>query len=250
MNDFSENEKINFTEMPELEQWVLHRVSVLSEKIQENTEKFNLHDIYLDIHNFCTIDLSAFYFDIRKDTLYCENPSSVERKSCRTVMDILFQSLTTWLAPIICFTAEEAWQSRYGDKENSVHLQTYFQAKKEWKNSQIGKKWSEIRELRSVVTSSIEEKRKEGVLGSSLQAKVLIEANEDTVKVLQNVNLPEIFICSDVQMDLNKNLSETKIKVKVDLASGGKCMRCWKVVPEVKDNIEICNRCKRVLELN
>ena len=250
LNDFSENEKINYTEMPELEQWVLHRVSELSERIQENTEKFNLHDIYLDIHNFCTIDLSAFYFDIRKDTLYCENPSSAERKSCRTVMDILFQSLTTWLAPIICFTAEEAWQSRYRDQENSVHLQTYFQAKKEWKNSQIGKKWSEIRELRSVVTSSIEEKRKEGMLGSSLQAKVLIEANENTVKVLQNVNLPEIFICSDVQMDLNKNLSETKIKVKVDLASGGKCMRCWKVVPEVKDNIEVCNRCKSVLELN
>ena len=250
LNDFSENEKINFTEMPELEQWVLHRVSELSEKIQENTEKFNLHDIYLDIHNFCTIDLSAFYFDIRKDTLYCENPSSAERKSCRTVMDILFQSLTTWLAPIICFTAEEAWQSRYGDQENSVHLQTYFQAKKGWKNSQIGKKWSEVRELRSVVTSSIEEKRKEGVLGSSLQAKVLIEANEDSYNVLQDLNLPDIFICSDVQMDLNKNLSETKINVKVDLASGGKCMRCWKVVPEVKDNIELCNRCKSVLELN
>ena len=129
-------------------------------------------------------------------------------------------------------------------------MQTYFQANKEWKNSQIGKKWSKIRELRSVVTSSIEEKRKEGVLGSSLQAKVLIEANDDTVKVLQNVNLPEIFICSDVQMDLNKNLSETKIKVKIDLASGGKCMRCWKVVPEVKDDIELCNRCKKVLELN
>ena len=165
-------------------------------------------------------------------------------------MDILFQSLTTWLAPIICFTAEEAWQSRYQDQENSVHLQTYFQAKKEWKNSQIGKKWSEIRELRSVVTSSIEEKRKEGVLGSSLQARVLIEANEDSYNVLQGVDLPDIFICSDVQMDLNKNLSKTKIKVKVDLASGGKCMRCWKVVPEVKDNIELCNRCKRVLELN
>ena len=109
-------------------------------------------------------------------------------------MDILFQSLTTWLAPIICFTAEEAWQSRYGDQENSVHLQTYFQAKKEWKNSQIGKKWSEIRELRSVVTSSIEEKRKEGVLGSSLQAKVTIEANKESFKVLQDVNLSEIWI--------------------------------------------------------
>ena len=162
-------------------------------------------------------------------------------------MDILFQSLTTWLAPIICFTAEEAWQSRYKDKENSVHLQTYFQAKKDWKDNIVGQKWSEIRELRSVVTSSIEEKRKEGMLGSSLQAKVFIEANEDSFNVLQDVNLPEIFICSDVQMELKKNLSETKVKVKVELASGRKCMRCWKIVPEIKDNTEICNRCSNVL---
>ena len=88
------------------------------------------------------------------------------------------------------------------------------------------------------------------MLGSSLQAKVLIEANENSYNVLQDLNLPDIFICSNVQMDLNQNLSGKKIKVKVDLAYGGKCMRCWKVVPEVKDNIELCNRCKRVLELN
>ena len=100
------------------------------------------------------------------------------------------------------------------------------------------------------MTTSIEEKRKEGILGSSLQAKVLIEANEDSFRVLQEVNLPEIFICSDAQMDLNQNLSETKIKVDVELASGGKCMRCWKIVPEVKNNIDLCNRCTSVLKLN
>ena len=165
-------------------------------------------------------------------------------------MDILFKSLTTWLAPIICFTSEEAWQSRYKDRENSVHLQTYFKGEKNWKNIELGKKWSEIRELRSIVTTSIEEKRKEGILGSSLQAKVLIEANEEACKVLQNVNLSEILISSDVQMDLNQNLSETKIKVKIELASGGKCMRCWKIVPEVKNNIELCNRCTKVLKFN
>ena len=88
------------------------------------------------------------------------------------------------------------------------------------------------------------------MLGSSLQAKVLIEANEDSYKVFQDVNLPEIFICSDVHMNLNKNLSEAKVKVKVELASGGKCMRCWKIVPEVRDNIELCNRCISVLKLN
>ena len=171
LNHFEEGEKIDFNEMPELEQWVLHRVSELSKKIEENTKEFNLHDIYTDIHNFCTIDLSAFYFDIRKDTLYCDELKGKNRRSCRTVMDILFKSLTTWLAPIICFTAEEAWQNRYKDPENSVHLQTYFKSESGWNNETLGNKWTEIRELRSMVTTAIEEKRKDGLLGSSLQAK-------------------------------------------------------------------------------
>ena len=248
LNEFDEKEKIDFTEMPELEKWVLHRVSELSKKIEENTEKFNLHDIYLDIHNFCTIDLSAFYFDIRKDTLYCEELNGNERRSCRTVMDILFQSLTTWLAPIICFTAEEAWQSRYNDKENSVHLQTYYKADKAWENNLIAKKWSEIRELRSVVTTAIEEKRKEGLLGSSLQAKVIIQADENTLDKLSDVNLPDIFICSEVETNINSSKDETNFSVTIELASGGKCQRCWKIVKEVKDENELCNRCSSVLK--
>ena len=225
----------------------MHRVSELSKKIEVNTEKFNLHDIYLDVHNFCTIDLSAFYFDIRKDTLYCEELNGIERRSCRTVMDILFQSLTTWLAPIICFTAEEAWQSRYNDKENSVHLHTYYKADKAWENNLIGKKWSEIRELRSVVTTAIEEKRKEGLLGSSLQAKVIIQADEHTLNKLSDINLPDIFICSEVETNINSSKDETNFSVTIELASGGKCQRCWKIVKEVKDENELCNRCSSVL---
>jgi isoleucyl-tRNA synthetase len=233
--------------MPELEQWVLHRVAELSIKIEENTKKFNLHDIYTDIHNFCAVDLSAFYFDIRKDTLYCEELDGKERRACRTVMDILFNSLTTWLAPILCFTSEEAWQSRYNDPENSVHLQTYYKPEKIWFNQLIGKRWTNIRELRSIVTTAIEEKRKEGLLGSSLQAKVIIHTDENTFNELINLNLPDLFICSDVDMQLNKTKKDI-FDVKVELASGGKCLRCWKVVQEVNDNAEICNRCKSVIK--
>ncbi|MDC0093277.1 isoleucine--tRNA ligase [Alphaproteobacteria bacterium] len=248
LNDFEEGEKIHFNEMPELEQWVLHRVSELSTKIVENTKKFNLHDIYTDIHNFCTIDLSAFYFDIRKDTLYCDELNGRDRRSCRTVMDILFKSLTTWLAPIICFTAEEAWQNRYKDPNNSVHLQTYFKSDPSWHNKILGNKWSEIRELRSVVTTAIEEKRKDGLLGSSLQAKVIINAKESVFKKLQDIDLPEVFICSNVEMNLNNTLKSDNIHVKVELASGGKCLRCWKIVEEVKDDVEICNRCSIIVK--
>ena len=147
--------------MPELEQWVLHRVSELSKKIEENTKKFNLHDIYTDIHNFCTIDLSAFYFDIRKDTLYCDELKGKNRRSCRTVMDILFKSLTTWLAPIICFTAEEAWQNRYKDPENSVHLQTYFKSELVGIMKHLETNGLKSESLGQMVTTAIEEKRKE-----------------------------------------------------------------------------------------
>ena len=248
LNGFERNEEIDFNEMPELEQWVLHRVSELSNKILENTKNFNLHDIYTDIHNFCTIDLSAFYFDIRKDTLYCDELNGKSRRACRTVMDILFKSLTTWLAPIICFTAEEAWQNRYKDPENSVHLQTYFKSNVNWHNEMLGNKWSEIREFRSIVTTAIEEKRKEGLLGSSLQAKVIIGANKNVHEKLKDIDLPELFICSDVEVNLNNQLENNSMNVEVELASGGKCLRCWKVVKEVKDEVEICNRCSIVVK--
>jgi isoleucyl-tRNA synthetase len=248
LNGFEEKEIIDFDEMPELEQWVLHRVAELGKKIEENTEKFNLHDIYTDIHNFCSIDLSAFYFDIRKDTLYCEELNGKERRACRTVMDILFNSLTTWLAPIICFTAEEAWQSRYNDPENSVHLQTYFKPKESWFDQNIATRWTNIREFRSIVTTAIEEKRKDGLLGSSLQAKVIIFTNQNVYDELIDINLSDLFICSDVEININNEIKDNNIDVNIELASGGKCLRCWKVVKEVKDDIEICNRCKSVIK--
>ncbi|MDC0110806.1 isoleucine--tRNA ligase, partial [Alphaproteobacteria bacterium] len=248
LNGFEEKEIIDFDEMPELEQWVLHRVAELGKKIEENTEKFNLHDIYTDIHNFCSIDLSAFYFDIRKDTLYCEELNGKERRACRTVMDILFNSLTTWLAPIICFTAEEAWQSRYNDPENSVHLQTYFKPKESWFDQNIATRWTNIREFRSIVTTAIEEKRKDGLLGSSLQAKVIILTNQNVYNELIDINLSDLFICSGVEININNEIKDNNIDVNIELASGGKCLRCWKVVEEVKDDIEICNRCKSVIK--
>jgi isoleucyl-tRNA synthetase len=163
-------------------------------------------------------------------------------------MDILFNSLTTWLAPIICFTAEEAWQSRYNDPENSVHLQTYFKSKESWFDETIGSRWTNIREFRSIVTTAIEEKRKDGLLGSSLQAKVIIFTNQNVYDELIDINLSDLFICSDVEININNEIKDNNIDVNIELASGGKCLRCWKVVKEVKDDIEICNRCKSVIK--
>ena len=112
----------------------------------------------------------------------------------------------------------------------------------------ISERWLNIREIRSTVTTAIEEKRKEGLLGSSLQAKIIINTNQNTFAKLENLNLPDLFICSEVKINLNNNVREDGVDVKVELATGGKCLRCWKVVQEVKDNVEICNRCKSVLK--
>ena len=111
--------------MPELERWVLHRLWQLDSLVRRTCETYEFHPLFVELHNFCAVDLSAFYFDIRKDTLYCDPADSVERRAARTVLDTLFDCLTAWLAPIACFTAEEAWQARHPDPEDSVHLRLY-----------------------------------------------------------------------------------------------------------------------------
>ena len=124
----------------------------------------------------------------------------------------------------------------------------YFKPKASWFNESIGSRWTNIREFRSIVTTAIEEKRKDGLLGSSLQAKVIIYTNQNVYDELIDINLSDLFICSDVEININNEIKVNSIDVTIELASGGKCLRCWKVVKEVKDDIEICNRCKSVLK--
>ncbi len=246
--NFSEEEKIQYDKMPELEKWVLHRIYELYNKICDHTENYRLNEIYKDIYNFCNIDLSAFYFDIRKDTLYCADFNSVERRSCRTVMDILFNSITTWLAPILCFTSEEAWQNRYKEDNDSVHLNEYKRPEENWMDSKISVKWNKIRDLRMSVNNEIEEKRKVGEIGSSLEAKIKLEVNENFYDFLKKFDLNEIFICSDVSMFLNSKLIDYEVNVFAEKAIGIKCERCWKVLREVNEKTKLCIRCEKVLD--
>src|SRR5262249_3329498 len=150
---------------------------------------------------FMTSELSAFYFDIRKDALYCDPISSVTRKACLTVLDRIFHCLTTWLAPILCFTAEEVWVARFGEDKSSVHLQTFPVVPKEWRDDKLAEKWKKIRAVRRVVTGALEVEREQKRVGSSLEAAPIIHiAEKDLLEALKGIDMAEVCITSDAKV--------------------------------------------------
>ncbi len=144
-------------DMPELEQFVLHRVSELDRLVRRCCNDYDFHTLFTELHNFCAVELSAFSFDIRKDALYCNPVDDPTRRAVRTVLDTLFSCLTAWLAPIICFTAEEAWHTRYPDRtsDDSVHLRLFPDIPETWCNEALADKWQRVRKLRRVVTGAL-----------------------------------------------------------------------------------------------
>ncbi len=178
LDGFSETERVAFEEMPELERWVLHRLTEIDAKIRAAVESYDWTGVYPDLHNFCSVDLSAFYFDIRKDALYCDRPDSLRRRAARTVLDHLHRCLCTWLAPVLCFTAEEAWGARFGE-DTSVHLELFPALPAAWHDDALAAKWETIRSIRRRITVPIEESRKTNEIGSSLQAAVELPLNAD-----------------------------------------------------------------------
>ena len=145
LHGFSETERVPVDEMPELERWVLHRLSEIDTRFRAAVQSYDWTGIYPDLHNFCAVDLSAFYFDIRKDAVYCDRPDSLRRRAARTVLDHLHRFLCTWLAPVLCFTAEEAWTARFGD-DTSVHLEQFPIPPAEWRDDALAAKWETIRD--------------------------------------------------------------------------------------------------------
>jgi isoleucyl-tRNA synthetase len=188
-----------------------------------------------------TSDLSAFYFDIRKDALYCEPISSEMRKACLTVLDHIFRCLTTWLAPILCFTAEEVWLSRFGGGTDSVHLQTFPKIPANWQNSALAEKWEKIRDVRRVVTGALEIERVQKRIGSSLEAAPVVHvADSNLLAALQGVDLAEICITSGAKIVAGEGPTDAfrlhdvpGIGVEPKRAEGKKCARSWKISHDV-----------------
>jgi isoleucyl-tRNA synthetase len=191
-----------------------------------------------------TIDLSAFYFDIRKDALYCDPISSRTRKACLTVLDLLFHATVTWLAPMLPFTAEESWLARTGSADGSVHLELFPEIPPAWRNEALAEKWRKVRQVRRVVTGAIEIERAGKRIGSSLEAAPLVHVSDpDLLAALDGVDLAEISITSAATLVPDAGpasafrLGEVPgVAVEVKLAEGRKCARSWKILASVGDD--------------
>ena len=246
LDGFSEEERVPVEAMPELERWVLHRLTEIDAKIRAAVASYDWTGVYPELHNFCSVDLSAFYFDIRKDAVYCDRPDSVRRRAARTVLDHLHRCLCTWLAPVLCFTAEEAWCARFGEAV-SVHLELFPTLPDVWHDEALAAKWETLRNIRRRITVPIEEARKANIVGSSLQAAVELPLNAEHEHLLDEAAWSEIAIVSSVRIvpDTDEPLS------RVTPASGDKCVRCWRVLPEVGSNAThpgLCLRCTDAVE--
>jgi isoleucyl-tRNA synthetase len=253
LNDFDEAERVQPAEMQELERWVLHRLWELDALVRHSCGEYDFQRMFRELHDFCAVELSAFYFDIRKDSLYCDAVGDSRRRAARTVLNELFSCLTAWLAPILCFTAEEAWLSRNPGDEESVHLRTFPEVPAAWRNDELAAKWDKIRRVRRVVTGALELERAEKRIGSSLQAAPKVYVTRDYKTALDGLDLAEIAITSDADLiegDVPEGAFTLEDVVGVGVmpapAEGEKCERCWRVLPEVGANPEtpgICGRC-------
>ncbi len=254
LDGFEVSERVPVHDMPELERWVLHRLVELDGFVRNAYARYEFRGLLAAIHNFCAVDLSAFYFDIRKDSLYCDPVDAPRRRAVRTVMDLLFECLTAWLAPILCFTAEEAWLARHGGDAGSVHLTLFPEVPASWRDEHLAAKWERVRALRRVATGALEIARADKRIGASLQAdpELFISDPADRA-LLASIDMAEIAITSDMTITAAPPPEDAftlpdvpGVGVVVALASGEKCGRCWRVLEEVGEDPahpELCHRC-------
>ena len=258
LEGFSDKEKVAPKDMPELERYMLARIAELDGQVRHGYEHFDYNGVFTSLFNFCTNDLSAFYFDIRKDALYCDAASSTRRKSTRTVIDAIFRHVVTWLAPVLCFTMEEAWLLRFPGENESVHLHTFPEVPKDWHDEKLVQKWARVRELRRVVTGALEIARRDKVIGASLEARPVLFVNADDAKLMNGIDLGEIAITShavvsthDAPADAFKLSDVEGASVVFHHAEGDKCARCWMILPEVGSHPkhpDLCNRCSAAVD--
>lgn len=247
------------SELPELEQYVLSKLYNLDVLLKHSISELNFSKFYIELHSFCANDLSAFYFDIRKDAIYCDRLDDPVRRACIYVMTQIFMCLVHWLAPVLSFTAEEAWKA-YNPDGDSIHLSKFPGVSSKWKNEKLEKKWRGIQSLRKTITEAIEIERAAKTIGSSLECEVYIYASDtEKIKSLEMVDMAELAIVSKVilvnaQAPSNANLNEDlDIGVVVKKTTGVKCERCWKISEEVTSQdteygaVNLCERCLKAI---
>ena len=211
--------------LPELEQFMLHKLYTLNKNFNKYFVSYDFHNLYKELLNFCTVDLSAFYFDIRKDTLYCDPRNSDKRKSTLILLNIILNSLLRWFAPILSFTTEEIYQLVSKTKK-SIHLEKFLNFPENFENLNLYNKWSQLIKIRDICNISIEEKRASKLIGSSLEASLIIKMSKKNIDFTKGVDLAELCITSSTQVIEVKTDS---IDVEAQKAEGNKCPVCWKI---------------------
>ena len=232
--DFS---KIEYSKLSSLEKYILTQIYDFDLRFRDYIETYNFHKIYVELLNFCTLDLSAFYFDIKKDILYCDSENSQRRNNCLEVLNVLINFLLKWFSPILVFTSEEAYQVIKNKNYKSIHLQDFPAIPLIWNNSEIKNKWISIKKVKQVVNAAIEEIRNKKIIGSSLEANVIVYLKDEYLDFIKEEDLSEIFICSEAKAEpfINQNdlfsLKDIEgVAVKILKAKGQKCSRCWKIL--------------------
>ena len=251
LGHFEETDRVAFNDMPELEQLMLHRLWEVGEQVREGYDAYDFKRVFAALMQFTTSDLSAFYFDVRKDALYCDPISSVTRRASLTVIDILFNTLVRWLAPLIPFTAEEAWLLRNPGDQSSVHLETFAETKAEWRNDELAEKWEKVRRVRRAVTGALEIERAAKKIGSSLEAIPVMDLSGEYADLLSDDEWAEVCITSgfisrrgpsesglDIHVDPNSQEFGVSVKRALDVPGAQKCARSWKILPEVGSDEE------------
>ena len=233
LDGFSDAEKVAVADMPELERYMLHLLADMDAKLKAAVNDFDFNTYVRLLTEFCNEDLSAFFFDIRKDCLYCDAPTDPKRMAYRTVLDTLFHALVRYAAPVLVFTSEEVWQTRFPDAD-SVHFSDWPEVPAVLDGA-LAEKWASIRAARMVATEQIEPMRREKIVGSSLEVEYTHSG------VFGDVDLAEIFIVSAVHHGDSTGAVKT---------TNHKCGRCWRHLPEVVDDGALCDRCDTVVNGN
>ncbi len=238
---FQDVDRVKPEHMPELERLMLHRLVELDAVVRQAYADFDYKRIFATLSTFMTSDLSAFYFDIRKDALYCDPVSSITRKASLTVIDYLFRCTVTWLAPMLCFTAEESWLARYGADVNSIHLEAFPNVLDGWRDDALAEKWRKVRSVRRVITGALELERAQKRIGSSLEAAPeVFVSDKELFAAIVDVHLAEVCITSaatlvegDGPADAFRLADTPGVAVVPGRAEGKKCARSWKISPAV-----------------
>jgi isoleucyl-tRNA synthetase len=220
---------------------MLHRLAELDLVVRRGYGDFDYKRIFAALSHFMTVDLSAFYFDIRKDALYCDPISSETRRACLTVLEHLFRATAIWLAPMLPFTAEESWLARYPSADGSVHLELFPAIPAAWRDDALAEKWRKVRTVRRVITGALEIERAAKRIGSSLEAHPHVHVSDpDLFAAVVDVDLAEIGITSAATLVQGEGPAEAfrlddvrGVAVEVKLARGTKCARSWKILPSV-----------------